>query len=216
MSLKKIKVMLVDDHVLIREGIKQILELEDDIVVIGQANDGKEAVEKAKLFNPEVILLDINMPTLNGIETLRKFKDLGIKSKIIMLTIHEDREYIMETLKLGANGYILKDSNADSFIQGIREVVAGKQYIQPRIANLLNISSKSVDKELEKINRLTKREYEVLILIAEGLNNKDIAFRIFISEKTVKNHVSSILKKLELNDCVQAAIFAYKNNIKKL
>lgn len=216
MSLKKIKVMLVDDHVLIREGIKQILELEDDIVVIGQANDGKEAVEKAKLFNPEVILLDINMPTLNGIETLRKFKDLGIKSKIIMLTIHEDREYIMETLKLGANGYILKDSNADSFIQGIREVVAGKQYIQPRIANLLNISSKSVDKELEKINRLTKREYEVLILIAEGLNNKDIAFRIFISEKTVKNHVSSILKKLELNDRVQAAIFAYKNNIKKL
>src|SRR5699024_723947 len=138
-----------------------------------------------------------NMPTLNGIETLRKFKDLGIKSKIIMLTIHEDREYIMETLKLGANGYILKDSNADSFIQGIREVVAGKQYIQPRIAKLLNISSKSVDKELEKINRLTKREYEVLILIAEGLNNKDIAFRIFISEKTVKNHVSSILKKLE-------------------
>lgn len=216
MGLKKIKVMLVDDHVLIREGIKQILELEDDIVVIGQANDGKEAFEKAKLLNPEVILLDINMPTLNGIETLRKFKDLGIKSKIIMLTIHEDREYIMETLKLGANGYILKDSNADSFIQGIREVVAGKQYIQPRIANLLNISSKSVDKELEKINRLTKREYEVLILIAEGLNNKDIAFRIFISEKTVKNHVSSILKKLEINDRVQAAIFAYKNNIKKL
>lgn len=216
MTLKKIKVMLVDDHVLIREGIKQILELEDDIVVIGQANDGKEAVEKAKLFNLEVILLDINMPTLNGIETLRKFKDLGIKSKIIMLTIHEDREYIMETLKLGANGYILKDSNADSFIQGIREVVAGKQYIQPRIANLLNISSKFVDKELEKINRLTKREYEVLILIAEGLNNKDIAFRIFISEKTVKNHVSSILKKLELNDRVQAAIFAYKNNIKTI
>lgn len=215
---KKIKVMLVDDHVLIREGIKQILELEEDIVVVGQAGDGEEAFEKVEILNPEVILLDINMPNVNGIETLRKFKDFGIESKIIMLTIHEDREYIMKTLNLGADGYILKDSSADSFIQGIRDVVSGEQYIQPRIAKLLsmNSNSKSINGALEKINKLTKREYEVLTLIAEGLNNKDIAAKIFISEKTVKNHVSNIFKKLKINDRVQAAIFAYKNNIKEL
>lgn len=220
MNLKKIQVMLVDDHVLIREGIKQILELEDDIEVIEQASDGQEAFEKARIVNPEVVLLDINMPNLNGIETLRKFKDLGIESKIIMLTIHEDKEYIMKTLKLGANGYILKDSNSDEFIKGIRDVVNGKQYIQPRISDLINMPSNSddenIDTAIEKINKLTKREYEVLTLIAEGLNNKDIGLKIFISEKTVKNHVSSIFKKLKLNDRVQAAIFAYKNNIKQL
>lgn len=216
MKSKKIKVMLVDDHALIREGIKQILELEDDIVVVGQAGDGEEAFEKANVVKPEVILLDINMPSLNGIETLRKFKDLGIESKIIMLTIHEDREYIMKTLRLGADGYILKDSSADSFIQGVRDVVNGKQYIQPKIADLANLCSNKDNSDLDRINSLTKREYEVLTLIAEGLNNKDIALKIFISEKTVKNHVSNIFKKLNLNDRVQAAIFAYKNNIKKL
>lgn len=218
MELTKIRVLLVDDHVLIREGIKQILELEGDIEVVGQAKDGEEAFKKVEILKPEVVLLDINMPNMNGIETLRKFKDIGVESKIIMLTIHEDREYIMKTIKLGADGYILKDSTADSFIQGVRDVVNGKQYIQPKLVNLADTSlnKTNVDLALEKINSLTKREYEVLTLIAEGLNNKDLAAKLFISEKTVKNHVSSIFKKLELNDRVQAAIFAYKNDIKKL
>lgn len=219
MKCKTIKVMIADDHALIREGIKQILELENDISVIGQASNGEEAFNMATELNPEVILLDINMPRLNGIETLRKFKDLGIKSKVIILTIHEDKEYILKTLKLGANGYILKDSSADVLIEGIRSVYKGEKYIQPSVAELVNESS-SYDEycntSLVKINSLTKREYEVLILIAEGLNNKDIAERLYISEKTVKNHVSNIFKKLDLNDRVQAAIFAYKNNIKKL
>lgn len=218
MKSKTIRVMLVDDHILIREGIKQILELEKDIEVVGQAGDGEEAFKKADELKPDVILLDINMPKVNGIETLRRFKDLGIESKIIMLTIHEDREYIRETMKLGADGYILKDSNADGFIKGIRDVINGKEFIQPKITNLANngTNGEDVDICLERINSLTKREYEVLTLIAEGLNNRDIATKIFISEKTVKNHVSSIFKKLKLNDRVQAAIFAYKNNIKKL
>ena len=216
-EVKKIRVLLVDDHVLIREGIKQILELEEDIEVVGQAKDGEEALKKVNVLKPEVILLDINMPNINGIETLRRFKDLGIESKIIMLTIHEDREYIMKTLKLGADGYILKDSDADSFIQGVRDVANGIKYIQPSISDLANSSSNDADEDiLKKINSLTKREYEVLTLIAEGFNNKDLAAKIFISEKTVKNHVSSIFKKLNLNDRVQATIFAYENNIKKL
>jgi DNA-binding NarL/FixJ family response regulator len=212
--------MIADDHALIREGIKQILELENDITVIAQAGDGEEAIEKALELKPEVILLDINMPKVNGIEALRRFKDLGISSKVIMLTIHEDKEYIYETIKIGANGYVLKDSEADSLIKAIRDVGRGKTYIQPSIATVLVKDSQNMNnennKEFMKVNSLTKREYEVLILIAEGLNNRDIAEKLFISEKTVKNHVSNIFKKLEVNDRIQAAIFAFRNNIKKI
>ncbi len=218
MNLDKIKVLLVDDHVLIREGIRQILELEDDIKVICQASDGEEGYQKALELKPDVILLDINMPNVSGIETLRKLKDIGIDSKIIMLTIHDDREYILRTLNLGADGYIVKDSNADSFIKAIRHVMKGKTYIQPRIAEVVESLKEDnyKDANIEKINSLTRREFEVLTLISEGLNNKAIANEIFISEKTVKNHISSIFKKLELNDRVQATIFSFKNGIKKI
>ena len=212
--------MIADDHVLMREGIKQLLELEQDIDVIAQAGDGKEAVDMALKFNPDVLLLDINMPNMNGIEVLRKLKDLGANSKIIMLTIHEDREYLFETMKIGASGYVLKDSDADALIKAIRDVHQGKTYIQSSIASMLveDINKNDVEsnKELMKIELLTKREYEVLMLIAEGLNNKDIADKLYISEKTVKNHVSSIFKKIEVNDRIQAAIFTFKNNIKKI
>ncbi len=214
-----IKVMLRDDHVLIREGISQILELEKDINVIGHAGDGEEGYKKAIELKPDVILLDINMPNINGIETLRRLKDVGLDSKIIMLTIHDDKEYILRTLNLGADGYIIKDSSSDSFIKAIRDVVKGEKYIQPSVADLANLeimegSHENLD--MEKIHSLTKREYEVVSLIAEGLNNKNIANKMFISEKTVKNHVSNIFKKLDLSDRLQVAIFAYKSDIKKL
>lgn len=219
MRSKTIKVLIADDHALIRQGLKQILELDENIKVIAQATNGEEAFQLAQELNPDVVLLDINMPKLNGIETLKKFRNMGVSSKVIILTIHEDKEYILKTLKLGADGYLLKDSSADNLIEGIKMVYSGEQYIQ---TSVMDIVSKSPDydeylnENIDKIQLLTNREYEVLILIAEGMNNKDIADSLFISEKTVKNHVSSIFKKLELNDRVQAAIFAYKNNIKKL
>lgn len=212
--------MIADDHVLVREGLKQLLELETDIDVIAQAGDGKEAVEQALEYTPDVVLLDINMPRMNGIEVLRRFKDLGVKSKVIMLTIHEDKEYLFETMKIGANGYVLKDSDSDSLIKAIKGVNNGETYIQPSISSLLvedmDRKDNESNKELLKIKSLTKREYEVLTLIAEGLSNRSIADKLYISEKTVKNHVSSILKKLEVNDRIQAAIFAFKTNIKKI
>lgn len=212
--------MIADDHVLVREGLKQLLELETDIDVIAQAGDGKEAVQQALEYTPDVVLLDINMPRMNGIEVLRRFKDLGVKSKVIMLTIHEDKEYLFETMKIGANGYVLKDSDSDSLIKAIKGVNNGETYIQPSISSLLvedmDRKDNESNKELLKIKSLTKREYEVLTLIAEGLSNRSIADKLYISEKTVKNHVSSILKKLEVNDRIQAAIFAFKTNIKKI
>jgi len=212
--------MISDDHALMREGLKQLIELENDIVVVCQSADGKETIDKVLKYKPDVLLLDINMPKLNGIDVLRRIKDLGIDTKIIMLTIHDDKEYILETMKMGADGYVLKDSDADSLIKAIRDVKEGRTYIQPSIAFMLNDKSDITDNEsynrLKKIESLTNREYEVLTLIAEGLNNKEIADKLFISEKTVKNHVSSIFKKLDVNDRIQAAIFAYKNSIKKI
>ncbi|NLJ97825.1 MAG: response regulator transcription factor [Tissierellia bacterium] len=212
--------MIADDHSLMREGLKQLLELEVNIDVVAQAGDGKEALSQALKYNPDVVLLDINMPKMNGIEVLRRFRDLGIESKVIMLTIHEDREYLFETMNMGANGYILKDSDANSLIKAIKSVNNGGTYIQPSIKSILSDRRTNIDKEsneeLLKVKSLTNREYEVLTLIAEGLNNRKIAERLYISEKTVKNHVSSIFKKLEVNDRIQAAIFAFKTNIKKL
>lgn len=219
MKGKNITVMIADDHVLMREGLKQLLELGNNIEVIAQSGDGEETIKKAVECKPDVILLDINMPKLNGIEVLRRLKDMGQASKIIMLTIHDAREYLFETMKIGANGYILKDSDSDSLVKAIKDVYAGKTYIQPSIASMLvdEINSKGEEnKDLAKIKSLTRREYEVLTLLAEGINNKEIADKLYISEKTVKNHVSNIFKKIKVNDRIQAAIFAYKNNIKKI
>ena len=219
MKGKNITEMIADDHVLMREGLKQLLELGNNIEVIAQSGDGEETIKKAVECKPDVILLDINMPKLNGIEVLRRLKDMGQTSKIIMLTIHDAREYLFETMKIGANGYILKDSDSDSLVKAIKDVYAGKTYIQPSIASMLvdEINSKGEEnKDLAKIKSLTRREYEVLTLLAEGINNKEIADKLYISEKTVKNHVSNIFKKIKVNDRIQAAIFAYKNNIKKI
>ncbi len=219
MENKKIKVLIVDDHSLMRQGLEQILELEDGLSVIGQASNGEQAIEKTIKESPDVILLDINMPKLTGIEVLRRIKDMGIESKVIMLTIHNDREYLYETVNMGADGYVLKDADSDTLIKAIKDVYRGKSYIQPNLAKLLVDTYKSGDDEnndYAKKQSLTKREYEVIGLIAEGLNNREIAEKLFISEKTVKNHASNIFRKIGVSDRIQAAIFAYKNNIRKI
>ncbi len=213
----KIRVLIADDHSLMRQGLKQILELEEDIEVVAQAGNGEEAIEKIISFFPNVILLDINMPKLSGIEVLRRIRDMGINSKVIILTIHDEKEYLCKTINSGANGYVLKDADSDSLVKAIKDVNDGKSYIQPSIANLLVSQFQGNRTEDErKIDSLSKREYEVLTLIAEGLNNKEIASRLYISEKTVKNHVSNIFRKINVADRIQAAIFSFKNNIKKL
>jgi len=217
-----IKVMIADDHSLMRKGLQQILELEDDIRVIAQAKDGKEAVEKALLTKPDVILMDINMPNKNGLEAIKELKEKGSTSRIIVLTIHEDREYLRKSMKAGASGYIMKDAESDHLIEAIRVVYNGEKYIQPNIADSINnlekdnddISTRDIIKELEQDN-LTQREIEVLLLIAEGKNNREIADELFISDKTVKNHVSNIFKKIDVSDRTQAAVYVFKKNQKQ-
>lgn len=219
--MNKIKVLIVDDHSLVRQGLSQILSLEPDLDVVGEAKDGEECLQKTKELNPDVILLDINMPNVNGIKALRKLKDMNQDTKVIILTFHEEIEYLFETFNLGANGYIVKDAESDVLVQGIREVYNGVSYIYPTMAegdaNQLNLLRKGEVGGTENgFARLTKREYEILTLIAEGMNNKDIAKTLFISEKTVKNHVSNVFKKIKVNDRTQAAIYAYRNKIKSI
>lgn len=214
--MNKIRIMIADDHSIVREGLKQLLELEEDFDVVGQASNGVETIEKVKELEPDILLLDINMPVMNGIKALKKLKEDGITTKVIILTIHEDREYLLETMQIGAAGYILKDSDSASFFKAIRDAYNGESYIQPKLAaDLIKEFNRPRVPRSKSENELTQREYEVIVLIAEGLNNKDIAERLFISEKTVKNHVSNIFRKINVSDRTQAAIYAFKNNIKR-
>lgn len=216
--MKLINVMLVDDHTLIRHGLRMIIESEKDIKIIAEAKDGDEAIKKALSAKPDVIIMDINMPVLNGLESLKQIKELGLQCKVIMLTGYQMKQSIIAANKIGAKGYLFKDSEPNSLIKAIREVYSGRTYIDLAVANVLTHGNAmpeiTVDNEPDKISLLSKREYEVLILISEGHNNKRIGKELFISEKTVKNHITQIFKKLEIDDRVQAVIFAYKNSIK--
>lgn len=214
--MNTISILIADDHSIVREGLKQLLDLEENFKVVGQASNGVETIEKVKQLNPDVLLLDINMPVMNGIVALKKIKEEGLKTNVVILTLHEDREYLLETMQIGATGYILKDSDSATLYKAIRDAYNGESYIQPKLAaELVKEFNKPKGVKLKPENELTHREFEVLSLIAEGRNNKEIAEELFISEKTVKNHVSSIFRKINVSDRTQAAIYAFKNNIKR-
>ena len=205
------KVMLVDDHALIREGIKQLLEFDGSIDVIEQASDGAECLEKL-----QHVLPDINMPNVNGIEVLEEIKKKNIPVKVLMLTVHSEVEYLVQAVDIGANGYILKDSGSEELKKAIQSVMEGDSYIQPSLIPSLNSRLVNRDIDKEKIAALTKREMEILTQIAGGMFNKEIAMNLNISERTVKNHISNIFKKIDVSDRTQAAVFAIRNNIVKL
>jgi len=215
--VKKIKVMIVDDHSLIREGLRRLLELEKDIDVTGQASDGREAVEMALSLRPDVILMDINMPVKNGLEAIKELRAINCRSRIVVITIHGHQEYLLEAIRMGAAGYVMKDAEVEQIIEAIRSVHAGKTYIQPGIKNIALMekveTAFDIHKSKAEEDNLSRREIQVLLLIADGKNNKEIANHLFISEKTVKNHVSNIFKKIDVVDRTQAAVYAFKNKI---
>ena len=206
-----IKVMLADDHVLMREGIRQLLEFDGSIEVIAEANDGEECIEKLKTVHPQILLLDINMPKKNGIEVLQEIKNKNINVKVLILTVHGEIEYLLKAVDIGVDGYILKDSESSELKKAINAVINGESYIQPKLIPALNNRLVARDVDL-----LTGRELEVLIQVANGKFNKEIATSLNISERTVKNHISNIFKKIEVSDRTQAAVFAIKNDIIKL
>ena len=208
-----IKVMLVDDHALIREGIKQLLEFDGSIEVIEQASDGIECLEKLKTVRPDILLLDINMPKMNGIEVLEALKAKKDPVKVLILTVHSEVEYLVKAVDIGANGYILKDSGSVELNQAIMDIINNDSYIQPSLIPALNSRLINRDMDKEKLKSLTKREVEILAQVASGMFNKEIANNLGISERTVKNHISNIFKKIDVSDRTQAAVFAIRNNI---
>lgn len=214
--MNKIKVMIADDHPLMRQGLERILSLEPDIDVVAQVSNGFEVIEKAKIVAPDVILMDINMPLMNGLEAMKALKENQCASRVIMLTVHNDRQYLLKSLKLGACGYILKDAEVDQLIEAVHKVYAGQLYIQTEMANpVLKEDQASplygFNAGLPDDADLTQRERQVLKLVASGLSNGEIAKQLFISEKTVKNHLSNIFRKLNVSDRTQAAVYAIKH-----
>lgn len=213
-----IKVMIADDHGMMREGIKHLLEFDGFVEVVAEAKDGEECLSflnDAKII-PEVLLLDINMPKKNGIEVLEEIRSRNIDIKILMLTVHNEVEYLVKAIDIGANGYLLKDSESSELKKAISYVLNGENYIQPSLIPALNSRLIKRDTDKEKIESMTKRELEVLILVANGMFNKEIATTLNISERTVKNHISNIFKKIDVADRTQAAVFAIRNELIQL
>ena len=229
-----VKVMIADDHSMIREGLKQLLELEGDFEVIVEACDGVDCLEKLKTVVPDILLLDINMPNMNGLEVLQKMKDMKMKVKVLLaqalfgnpdvllldeptnnleLTVHNEVEYLLKAVDIGVNGYLLKDSESAELKKAILAVVNGEDYIQPSLIPVLNSKMLDRDSDSSKIESLTRRELEVLKMLSYGTYNKEIAEHLNISERTVKNHVSNIFKKIGVTDRTQAAVFAIRNNL---
>ena len=212
----KTKVMIADDHSLIREGIRQLLEFDGSIEVIGEASNGIECLEKLEVLSPDVLLLDINMPEMNGIDVLKQLKEKKSDVKVLILTVHNELEYLLMAIDIGVDGYILKDSESSELKKAIDIVYKGENYIQPSLIPALNNQLVNRDIDKDKIDLLTSREFEVLVQVANGMSNKEIATNLNISERTVKNHISNIFKKIDVSDRTQAAVFAIKNNIIKL
>lgn len=211
-----IRVMLADDHVLMREGIRQLLEFDGSMEVVAEANDGEECLEKLLETKPQILLLDINMPKGNGIEILKEIRNRKIDVKVLVLTVHEGIEYLLKAVDYGANGYIMKDAESAELKKAINVIMNGESYIQPKLVPALNNRLVARDIDKDKIESLTGRELEVLIQVANGMFNKEIAMSLNISERTVKNHISNIFKKIGVFDRTQAAVFAIKNDLIKL
>jgi DNA-binding NarL/FixJ family response regulator len=216
----KIKVMITDDQRLMREGLKTILDLEDDLTVVQLADNGRDALDKIAQARPDVVLMDIRMPVMDGVECTRIIKQQYPGVKVLILTTFDDDEFIIEALKGGAAGYILKDLPSEKLVDAIRDVYKGNSIMQPEIAAkvISHITStvkapvsNSTPSELMQAEELTDREKDVLQLVGKGMSNKEIARKLYISEGTVKNYISSLYSKLELNDRSKLTLYAVEN-----
>ncbi|WP_265416678.1 response regulator transcription factor [Alkalihalobacillus deserti] len=224
-QINKIKIVIIDDHQLFREGVKRILAMEKEFEIVADGQDGSQALELVKLYRPDVVLMDINMPNMNGVEATKELVQAFPNIKVLILSIHDDESYVTHVLKTGASGYLLKEMDADALIEAVKVVASGGAYIHPKVThNLINeyrrlakeddIHEESIGyREVEyrkPLHILTRRECEVLQLMTDGQSNRLIGESLFISEKTVKNHVSNILQKMSVNDRTQAVVEAIK------
>jgi two-component system response regulator DegU len=216
------KIIIVDDHQLFREGVKRILDFEDTFDVVAEGDDGIDVIRLYEEYQPDVVLMDINMPQKNGVEATAELLEKYPDAKVIMLSIHDDESYVSHALKSGALGYMLKEMDADENVDAIKIVAAGGSYLHPKVTRNLVAEYRRLSERENKgsfhqteirrpFHLLTKRECEVLQLLTDGQSNRAIGETLYISEKTVKNHVSSILQKMNVNDRTQAVVTAIKN-----
>ncbi|HVM40254.1 MAG TPA: response regulator transcription factor [Acidimicrobiia bacterium] len=214
----EIRVLVADDHALFRRGLNMILESEGGIQVIAEAEDGQEAVNKALDLAPDVVLMDVRMPRLSGIEAASRIREGVPSCKILMLTVSDEEEDLYEAVKAGANGYLLKEISIEEVADAIRAVTQGQSLISPSMASKLleefnTLSKQADDRSSPHAPRLTDRELEVLQLVAQGLSNKRIAEKLYISENTVKNHVRNMLEKLHVHSRMEAVLYAMRENL---
>ncbi|MFI9308992.1 response regulator [Streptomyces triculaminicus] len=210
---RAIKVLLVDDHQVVRRGLRTFLEVQDDIEVVGEAANGAEGVERAEELRPDVVLMDVKMPGMDGIEALRKLRELGNPARVLIVTSFTEQRTVVPALRAGAAGYVYKDVDPDALAGAIRSVHAGHVLLQPEVAGALLSQDETGNGGQGRGGALTDREREVLALIADGRSNREIARALVLSEKTVKTHVSNILMKLDLADRTQAALWAVRHGI---
>ncbi|MEA3397062.1 MAG: response regulator transcription factor [Chloroflexota bacterium] len=212
--MPEIRVLLADDQRLMREGLRVLLDLTPDIRVVGEAGDGVEAVEQARQLSPDVVLMDVRMPRLDGVAATRRLHDACPEVKVIILTTFDDDEYVFEGLRAGAVGYLLKDAPSEQLVEAIRAAACGEAFIQPSVtrkvvAEFARLTERKHHRRAQPLVKpLSAREMEVLALVAEGLSNREIGERLFITAGTVKNHVSNILSKLSVRDRTQAILRA--------
>src|SRR5699024_6064126 len=220
-TTKEIKIVLIDDHKLFREGVKRILELEPSFNVVAEGDDGAVASKLVKENDPDVVLMDINMPDVNGVQATADLVKYFPDTRVIILSIHDDENYVTHALKTGAQGYLLKEMDSDSLIEAIKVVSDGGSYLHPKITHnlvpeyrqLARANKKNIGDHIEyrkPLHLLTKRECEILQLLADGKSNRAVSETLYISEKTVKNHVSNILQKMGCNDRTQAVVQAIR------
>lgn len=213
MKNKKTKIMIVDDFALIRDGLKNLLELDGSMKVISEAQDGIDCLNKLNEKLPDILLLDINMPNKNGLEVLQEIRNNEIPIKVMILTMHNEIDYLLRAIEIGADGYASKNINFEELKEAIDLIIHGENFIQKELLPLLNSKIEKKNEELDKIKSLTKRELEVLKNIAFGNSNREIATSLKISERTVKNHIFNIFKKIAVTDRTQAAVFAIRNDL---
>jgi NarL family two-component system response regulator LiaR len=209
------KVVICDDQAIVRDGLEMLLKLEPDVEVVGMAEDGAAVVDMVAKKKPDLVLMDLKMPIMNGVEATRQIRAKYPEVKILVLTTYDDDEWVFDAIQAGASGYLLKDTPRDDVVKAIRGTVVGKAYVDPSIAGkvLRQASSHQTKPSTLIVSKLTDREIEVLRLVAKGLSNTDIADRLFLSEGTVRNHVSAILAKLDVTDRTQAAVIAIQHGL---
>lgn len=211
MTQRRIRVLVADDHTIVRRGIVSLLSLAEGIEVIAEAENGREAAEKSLLLGPDVVLMDVSMPLLNGLEATERIKKKRPETKVLILSAHDNEEYVAQVVRCGANGYLLKNTSADDLFRAIRAVHGGEDFFGPFVPALMSVPSEGGESRAG--TRLTGREREILQLVAEGHHHQQIADLLSISVRTVDTHCNNIMRKLDLHDRASLATYAIKNGI---